>query len=259
MTSLLCIIGAWSLPIILRSKGKALCASLAAFGVLSVIANITYKIPKEPIGWVNFDTSAGKIPWDIQAQVQRQLDLIQSTKDILISSKNITLIVMPEQIAGYVDNPMLLVWQRELKFLPWHKGQMLMVGMERPIGNKGLYKDAVMFVYEGKIIGFASARQTVPVAMWRPWYAEHTPSDWFKTNLAPVPWNGKIKPAALTICYEELLVWPVVSTFMLEHPLAIVSVANDWWADPAERQVQREHIEAWSKIFGVPLIRAVNG
>jgi apolipoprotein N-acyltransferase len=64
--------------------------------------------------------------------------------------------------------------------------------------------------------------------------------------------------AAVLICYELLLTWPVLSA-NLEHPTILVGIANDYWASrtiiPAE---QRVVLSAWARLFGLPKLIAVN-
>lgn len=60
------------------------------------------------------------------------------------------------------------------------------------------------------------------------------------------------------ICYEQLLVWPVLHS-MLHAPEAIVATGNGWWtARTSIVGIQRASVEAWARLFGVPLVTAFN-
>ena len=64
--------------------------------------------------------------------------------------------------------------------------------------------------------------------------------------------------AAVLICYEQLLTWPVLLS-MAQHPTILIVVANDYWASrtpiPA---VQRVALTAWARLFALPKLMAVN-
>jgi apolipoprotein N-acyltransferase len=64
--------------------------------------------------------------------------------------------------------------------------------------------------------------------------------------------------AAIWICYEQLLVWPVLES-MLERPTVIVTMANNYWAaaTPIPR-CQASMVSAWARLFGIPHLSAVN-
>lgn len=65
----------------------------------------------------------------------------------------------------------------------------------------------------------------------------------------------------LSLCYEDVVMWlPLMSFAADPAPEVIVSMANVWWASmsPTVIDIQREHVEAWARIFDVPLMRAIN-
>jgi hypothetical protein len=64
--------------------------------------------------------------------------------------------------------------------------------------------------------------------------------------------------AAILVCYEQLLVWPVL-TSMTERPTVLVGLANDYWAkDTIIPAIQHSCLEAWARLFDIPLVKAVN-
>lgn len=222
-----------------------------------VAAHLTEKNIPTLATWYAVDTNLGKYPSQVGKQVERQIGLLKQAKEGF--GQGAKLILFPEQVGGYQDMAIVELWRRELPRLPWSGKQVLMVGVEQPIDGEGNVANALMVATEGKILGYVTARQTVPVAMWRPWaQGEHYPIDWFKTNIAPAPVEGKMKPVAVVFCFEEFLVWPILTTMALEEPVAILSVVNGWWASKDEHILQRQHIEAWARLFGIPLLRAVN-
>lgn len=64
--------------------------------------------------------------------------------------------------------------------------------------------------------------------------------------------------AAVLICYEQLLSWPIL-TSMLAHPTVIVAVANDYWAGGTTiPEVQLAAVRAWARLISIPYVSATN-
>lgn len=54
--------------------------------------------------------------------------------------------------------------------------------------------------------------------------------------------------AAVLICYEQLLVWPVVAA-ALDRPTLLVGIANDYWAVGTRiPAVQKGELRAWAQL-----------
>jgi apolipoprotein N-acyltransferase len=62
----------------------------------------------------------------------------------------------------------------------------------------------------------------------------------------------------MLICYEQILVWPVLAS-MSQHPTVLIGAANDHWAagTPIPR-FQHSAVRAWSRLFAIPYLSAVN-
>ena len=64
--------------------------------------------------------------------------------------------------------------------------------------------------------------------------------------------------AALLICYEQVIPW-TVWTAALARPTLLVGMSNDHWATGTPiPQWQALCLHAWSRLFGVPYLLAVN-
>lgn len=97
-------------------------------------------------------------------------------------------------------------------------------------------------------------RIPVPIAMWNPFSAHGAPIN----SLGPGILKVRRERVAVLICYEQLLVWPVLAS-MAEHPTVMVAIANDHWATgtPIPR-FQLSAVRAWSRLFAIPYLSAVN-
>ncbi len=97
-------------------------------------------------------------------------------------------------------------------------------------------------------------RVPIPIGMWKPFTGTGV-----ALNLAsPGTLSVDGRRAAVIICYEQLIAWPVLASF-LEHPSMIVTVSNNVWVSgTAIPRVERSTMESWASLFRVPLLSASN-
>jgi apolipoprotein N-acyltransferase len=97
-------------------------------------------------------------------------------------------------------------------------------------------------------------RIPVPVSMWRPFARSGVQLHLAGPAVLPVAGQR----AAVLICYEQLLTWPIL-TSLLRKPTVIVAVANDYWARgttiPAS---QITAVRAWARLMALPYVSATN-
>ena len=100
-------------------------------------------------------------------------------------------------------------------------------------------------------------KQRIPVLweMWKPFTNKGTEATVFEQ--ATVQINGE--KAGVFICYEQLLVYPYLQTFFYE-PKILIGISNLYWAKGTNiKSIQKEMMELWAILFGVPLSFSVNG
>lgn len=114
------------------------------------------------------------------------------------------------------------------------------------------YDNAV--IVRGAETGLFKQRVPVPIAMWNP----------LKTAAAHLHlWNAGVidlhgRRAAILVCYEQLLTWPVLVS-MAHRPTVLIAVANDYWATGTPiPHFQLAAVRAWARLFDVPYLSAVN-
>jgi len=60
------------------------------------------------------------------------------------------------------------------------------------------------------------------------------------------------------ICYEQLILWPVLQS-MLYSPEVIVAVGNGWWTENTSIvAIEKASVLAWARLFGLPIVMAFN-
>lgn len=97
-------------------------------------------------------------------------------------------------------------------------------------------------------------RVPVPIGMWKP----------FTKSGVLLNLNGHGttlvdgRRVAVLICYEELIAWPVLTSF-LERPSLIVAISNNVWvSNTSIPKVERTTVRAWGALFRVPALFASN-
>ena len=64
--------------------------------------------------------------------------------------------------------------------------------------------------------------------------------------------------AAILICYEQLLTWPMLLS-AIEKPTLLIAISNEaWTAATIVPRVQHACVRAWARLFGLPLVSAIN-
>jgi apolipoprotein N-acyltransferase len=97
-------------------------------------------------------------------------------------------------------------------------------------------------------------RIPIPFAMWTPGSDRGVPLD----LEAPGTLSLAGRRAAVLICYEQLLIWPAITSFK-EHPNLLLGTANDYWADSTTvSQIQRACLTSWARLFHIPMLWAEN-
>lgn len=199
--------------------------------------------------WFGQNTGYGNYPRDVIAGFERQLQLMKQVDAAL--NQGAKLILLPEDIVNQWLPASEYWWGKEIG-MARKKKATLMIGASLYEGN-GRWTDVL--VIRGADTGMAKARIPVPISMWNPFV-----ENGFNTDIAG---SGIVyvqgKPVAISVCYEDLLVFPMALSFVGNYPLAILSSANNWFgAGTDEPYMQSLSIQAQARLFGVPLIRALN-
>ena len=64
--------------------------------------------------------------------------------------------------------------------------------------------------------------------------------------------------AAVLICYEQLLTFPILAS-MRQHPTVIVGISNTFWVEQTSIPLfQANAMRAWAKLFRLPYLLAVD-
>lgn len=230
--------------------------SAALTGVLALIAHGLYKPPALKPGWQAMNTEfggAGQADPDFLAEFDAQERMQEA-----IRRSNARVLLFPEHVVTQWNEATEAFWHDSLEASARRQTTVLIgAGIPRggrptAAGSKRYYNVLIARGLETQAIYYQ--RIPVPIGMWKPLSGEGVPLNLFGPGTIYV--QGQ-RPAVL-MCYEQLLVWPFL-TSILEHPTVLITTANDYWAkDTPIPEIQEVSAESLARLFALPLLSAVN-
>lgn len=224
---------------------------LAACGLLAggaIILAAVRPAPAAPEGWVGLNTRLGQAD---DYQVIRGLQEAAGAA----ARAGAAVIVLPEAVGGSWEINKLY-WTDVSRALR-ARGVALLVGAESASGGGGVERINGLFGL-GQIDGTQIAQRIpVPLGMWAPWSSiRHVVSDWTGSGVVDVAGHH----AMILICYEQLLVWPVLqSAAASNRPDVVIATANVWWASQTSiPAIQKATVRSWARLFGLGVVQATN-
>lgn len=218
--------------------------TLASAVLGSVLTNVIWAPPPAPAGWIGVRTHLG----DTDGWVA-----LQSVQDAVAKSieQNTRVVVLPEAVGGDWDLNKLY-WERLSPELA-KQGVTVIIGADRAIDQRKRVNALMTVGREGGREW--PDRAPVPLGMWNPLSSKrHIVADWTGTGVRRIDSVDSM----YLICYEQLLVWPVLRSALL-HPRAIIGASNLWWAKGTTIPgIQRATLYSWGRLFSIPVVMAVN-
>ncbi|MBY5324291.1 conjugal transfer protein TraB [Rhizobium leguminosarum] len=225
-------------------------AAAIVLGGFWLWSTATWTSPNLPEGWKGVDLEQGqKLGRDGSLDYHR--DLIATVR--AAAGEKTRFIVLPESALGFWTPTVARLWSQGLR------GSELTVIAGAAVIDPSGYDNVMVAISADEARILYRERMPVPVSMWQPWRAWTGQGGGARANLFgnPVVQNDGQKLAAL-ICYEQLLLWPVLQS-MLHSPTAIVAPGNGWWAAGTSIvAIQNVSVMAWAKLFGLPVVTAFN-
>jgi len=217
----------------------------AATMLLAVCANLVFPgAPKLPAGWEAVDTNleSGTALADFQSAQWLQQRALASRAIVVI---------FPESVVPKWTEATEAFWQPTLTALR-ERGKTVVLGVCTPhTGEPGYVNRALI---AGAEAGSFTQRVPVPLGMWKPLSVGGVPLNPFASATVRI----RARRAAVLICYEQLLPWPVLSS-LVARPEVLLGMANDRWArsTPIPR-CQAATLWTWSRLFALPTLSATN-
>ena len=206
--------------------------------------------PLVPPGWKGVDLEQGQnVGRDDSLPHHR--DLIATVLSSVDSRTRV--VVLPESALGFWTPTVDQLWREALR------GRDVTVIAGAAVLVPEGYDNVLVAILAERSEILYRERMPVPVSMWQPWRAwagqgGGASADFFANPAVSV--NGTT--IAPLICYEQLIVWPVLQS-MLHSPDIIVAVGNGWWtAGTSIVAIQQVSTIAWAKLFSRPVVMAFN-
>ncbi|KAA0178807.1 hypothetical protein FX016_23015 [Cupriavidus gilardii] len=222
---------------------------LGALLSLSVLANIGFHQPVAD-DWIPLNTHLGAAK-NSEAEYERLQTLLNMVGSASAAHPHAKVFVLPELVGG--DWSMNSIWWDDIGAVLKDRGQTVLVGALLPYDRNRRYVNALFSIGDDDSWALVD-RVPVPISMWRPWSATGATAFWWDSGVVTI---GSRRAASL-ICYEQLLVWPVLVS-LAHRPDIIVGAANDWWARGTSiPRIQRQVTNAWGRLFAIPAVWATN-
>jgi hypothetical protein len=218
-------------------------------GAVSLLFLCFFKPVPPPSAWAAIETNLAPGRRFAGADELIASDTVQR----ILSDSRAAVTVLPETVISRWTEATEAFWEPTLAQLH-RQHRLAVIGAGVAIPDSPAYRNAVLIIGGEQPQAFFQ-RVPVPVGMWRPF--GNGPSVPLRLDGA-----GTIEVAdqrvAFVICYEQLLVLPVLLAAS-ERPTLIVGMANQYWVrETSIPAAQRASLTAWSRLFALPLLIAEN-
>lgn len=207
--------------------------------------------PGRPNGWRGVDLELGA-SLGRDAGLHRQRDLIATVRNA--ASDGARFVVLPETALGFWTPTVERLWMSASG-----DTDATVIAGAAMLDAAGYDNVLVAIDRKGESSILYRERMPVPGSMWQPWRSWFGESGGARADFFanPVVSVGASRAAPL-ICYEQLIIWPILQS-MLHDPDLVVAVGNGWWTEGTSIvAIQRAAATAWAKLFAKPLVIAFN-
>ncbi|MBB3594790.1 hypothetical protein FHX08_005200 [Rhizobium sp. BK529] len=162
-------------------------------------------------------------------------------------------VVLPESSFGFWTITVQRFWQRQLI------GTGVTVVAGAAVAGEDGYDNVMVAISESESSVIYRERMPVPGSMWQPWQRLLGGRGGARAHLFANPVVGVAGArAAPLICYEQLIVWPILQS-MLHDPDLIIAIGNGWWTSGTSIvPIQRASAIAWARLFAKPIVLSFN-
>src|SRR5580704_2518273 len=231
---------------------SAICLALCA-----LVFQFRYTRPQLPTGWEAVNTNYGGTGQG-DPDFATEYTMHQSIQTTILESQA-TLLLLPEHLVPHWNESTEAFWGDTLTSLAaQHRTVLIGVGINPPASPRSPFQKNrylnVLLARGEENTALYQERIPIPIGMWKPLSNDGVPLNFFAAGTIHVHSQN----AAVLICYEQILVWPFLSS-ALDHPTILLTTSNDYWAKntriPAIRQ---SSATSWARLFYLPLLSASN-
>jgi len=241
---------------VLALVGRFPVQTVTTVALVGLTANGFYRTPSPPVGWQAINTQFGGAGQGDPDFLSEFISSEQIQRTIMQS--NAQVLVFPEHVVTQWTEATEAFWHGSLDNLAAHHSTLIIgAGLprtQRSIASAGhSYYNAVIARGTDTTTVYYQ-RIPVPIGMWKPFSSGGVPLNLFGPGTIQV----QNQRAAVLICYEQLLVWPFLSS-ALKHPTVLIATANDYWAKHTPiPEIQKSSAASCARLFRLPILSAVN-
>lgn len=239
-----------SAAIMLAATTRVWPVTMVVLACLGGWSAVTWTEPPRPKEWTGLDLRFG-------SSLGRGSDLEQHqaliAKVSTAAADGARVVVLPENALGLWTPTIGELWRSRLQ------GLDVTVAAGATVVLPAGYDNVLVSTDPAGARIVHRQRMPVPMSMWQPWRAWIGEPSGARANLFgdSVVMVGGRRVVPL-ICYEQLLVWPVLQS-MTHRPDLIVAIGNGWWTVGTNiAAIQRASSAAWARLFGLPLVVSFN-
>jgi len=223
----------------------------------TLVFHLQYTQPLLPAGWEAVNTNyggAGQGDPDFTTEYKTH----QSMQTAILES-HATVLLFPEHLVSHWNESTEAFWGDTLTAVAaQHRTILIGAGINQPATPRNPLAQNrylnVLLARGDENAALYQERIPIPVAMWKPLDDDGVPLNLFARGTIRIH-NQK---AAVLICYEQVLVWPFLSS-ALEHPTILLTTSNDYWAKNTRiPAIQQSSAASWARLFHLPLLSASN-
>src|ERR1700674_4438943 len=231
---------------------SVVCLTFCAF-----VFQFQYTQPQLPAGWEAVNTNYGGAGQG-DTDFTTEYNIHQSIQTTIIESRAAVLL-FPEHLVTNWNESTEAFWEDSLTSVAaQHRTVLIGAGINQSGDSRNPFDQNrylnVLLARGENNTALYQERIPIPIAMWKPFGDEGVPLNLFARGTIHVHNQN----AAVLICYEQILVWPFL-TSAPEHPTILLTTANDYWAkDTRIPAIQQSSAASWARLFHLPMLSATN-
>jgi len=228
------------------------CLTLCAF-----FFQFQYTQPQIPAGWKAVNTNYGGSGQG-DTDFTTEYNTHQSMQTTILES-HAAVLLFPEHLVTHWNESTEAFWGDTLTSVAaQHRTVLIGAGINQPGDSRNPFDQNrylnVLLARGENNTALYQERIPIPIAMWKPFGDDGVPLNLYARGTIHVHNQN----AAVLICYEQVLVWPFLSS-ALEHPTILLTTANDYWAKNTRiPAIQQSSTASWARLFHLPVLSATN-
>jgi apolipoprotein N-acyltransferase len=231
--------------------------SLLGLTICALVFHFQYTEPRPPAGWEAVNTNYGGAGQG-EPDFTTEYNTHQSMQTTIIES-HAAVLLFPEHLVTHWNESTDAFWENTLSAAAAeHRTVLMGAGINLPATRRNPFAQSrylnVLLARGEEKTALYQERIPVPIAMWRPLADDGVPLKLFGRGTMRI----RAQKAAVLICYEQVLVWPFLSS-AVEHPTILLTVSNDYWAKNTRiPAIQLASATSWARLFDLPILSATN-